>query len=60
MAVLWVEQVWKGTMSPPHCLRKTFTVPELLTSATAAALVTPGAGGVGVARSQFAVPAFPG
>lgn len=31
----------------PHCLRKTFTVPELLTSATAAALVTPGAGGAG-------------
>lgn len=29
----------------PHCLRKTFTVPDLLTSATAAALVTPGAGG---------------
>lgn len=27
-----------------HCLRKTFTVPELLTSAIAAALVMPGAG----------------
>ena len=31
-----------------HRLRKTFTVPELLISATAAALVTPGAGGWGV------------
>lgn len=31
-----------------HRLRKTFTVPELLVSATAAALVTPGAGGWGV------------
>lgn len=30
-----------------HRLRKTFTVPELLVSATAAALVTPGAGGGG-------------
>lgn len=33
------------TRASPHCLRKTSTVPELLTSANAAALATPGAGG---------------
>lgn len=43
-----------------HRLRKTFTVPELLISATAAALVTPGAGGVWGWWSQFASPPFPG
>lgn len=34
-------------LGPSHCLRKTFTVPELLISATAAALVTPGVRGEG-------------
>lgn len=34
-------------LGPSHCLRKTFTVPELLTSATAAALATPGVRGEG-------------
>ena len=41
-----------------HRLRKTFTVPELLISATAAALVTPGAGGVGGGGASLHLPSF--